>query len=100
MLRRTNSTISKTAWAEDFSPGQLKGIGTLEILAAVGLVVPAAIDVATFLTPTAAVGVVLLMVGAGATHLRRGETSNVAMNAALALVAVFIAIERFGPHSL
>jgi hypothetical protein len=35
-----------TGWVEDFSPGSLKTIGALEVLAAVGLILPAALDVA------------------------------------------------------
>src|SRR3954464_13032576 len=44
------------AWAEDFSPEMLKLIGTLEVLAAVGLILPAALDVAPIIVPLAAVG--------------------------------------------
>src|SRR4051812_9810278 len=65
---------------ESFSPGAVKAIGTLEILAAVGLILPAALDIAPILVPLAAVGVVLLMVGAMITHLRRHETQAVAVN--------------------
>lgn len=87
-------------WTEEFTPGQIKGIGTLEVLAAVGLIVPAALDVAPVLTAVAATGVVLLMLGAAATHLRRGERQMLPINLTIAAVALFIAIERFGPHSL
>lgn len=88
------------SWTEDFAPGQIKGIGTLEVLAAIGLIVPAALDVAPVLTALAATGVVLLMLGAAATHLRRGERQMLPINLTIAAVALFIAIERFGPHSL
>jgi uncharacterized membrane protein YphA (DoxX/SURF4 family) len=91
---------SGQAWVEDFDAQQIKGIGTLELFAAVGLVLPAALDLAPVLTPLAASGVVLLMLGAGATHLRRGELQMLPVNAALASIALFIAIERFGPYSL
>jgi uncharacterized membrane protein YphA (DoxX/SURF4 family) len=87
-------------WTEDFAPGQIKGIGALEVLATIGLIVPAALDVAPVLTATAATGVVLLMTGAAATHLRRGERQMLPVNLAIAAVALFVAIERFGPHSL
>jgi hypothetical protein len=70
------------------------------VLATIGLIVPAALDVAPVLTATAATGVVLLMTGAAATHLRRGERQMLPVNLAIAAVALFVAIERFGPHSL
>jgi hypothetical protein len=86
-------------WTEDFSPQQIKGIGTLEVLAAIGLIVPALIDVAPVLVAVSASGVVLLMIGAAATHLRRGEKQEVLTNLVIAALALFIAIERFGPHA-
>ena len=70
------------------------------VLAAIGLVLPAALGVVPVLSAVAAVGVVLLMLGAAATHARRGETANIAVNVVLAAIAVFVAIERFGPHAL
>ena len=60
-------------WVDDFSPGTVKLIGGLEVLAAIGLVLPAALDVVPVLVPLAAVGLVALMVGAAITHARRGE---------------------------
>jgi hypothetical protein len=52
------------------------------------------------LTAIAASGVVLLMLGAGATHLRRGELPTPPVDLVLGGLALFVAIERFGPHSL
>ena len=86
-------------WTEDFDPGQIKGIGTLEVAAAVGLILPAALDIAPVLTAVAASGIVLLMVGAMATHVRRGEKQMLPINLVLAGLALFVAIERFGPNS-
>jgi DoxX-like family len=88
------------AWVEDFDERQIKEIGTLEVLAAGGLILPPAFDVAPVLTSLAASGVMLLMVGAGATHLRRRELGMLPVNLLLAALALFVAIERFGPHSL
>jgi MFS superfamily sulfate permease-like transporter len=69
---------------------------SLEVLAAVGLILPAALGIAPVLVPLAAVGVVLLMVGAAITHGRRHEKVIVANLAYLALAA-FVAWVRFGP---
>jgi hypothetical protein len=87
-----------TRWVEDFSPGALKAIGALELLAAVGLILPAALDIAPVLVPLAAVGVVLLMVGAVITRLRRHEMYFVGDLVYLAMAA-FVAWGRFGPES-
>jgi hypothetical protein len=87
------------AWTEDFSPGTLKMIGALEVLAAVGLVLPAALDIVPVLVPWAAVGLGLLMVGAMITHARRGEIGNVAVNVVLLALAAVVAAGRFGPET-
>lgn len=88
----------RTPYVEDFSDAQIKGIGVLELLAAIGLIVPPLVHFATFLTPLAAVGIVLLMGGAAATHLRRHETQPVAVNGVLLVLAVVVAVGRFGPY--
>jgi uncharacterized membrane protein YphA (DoxX/SURF4 family) len=87
------------AWAEDFSPPVLKTIGTLEVLAAVGLILPALVGVARVLVPLAAVGLALLMMGAAITHGRRRELAAVVLNLGLLAVAVTVAWGRFGPHA-
>jgi hypothetical protein len=43
-------SASGQAWVEDFDARQVKGIGALELLAAGGLVVPAAVDLLPALT--------------------------------------------------
>ncbi|MDQ0674386.1 putative membrane protein YphA (DoxX/SURF4 family) [Pseudarthrobacter siccitolerans] len=84
-------------WVEDFSDATVKRIGALEILAALGLILPALFGIATVLVPAAAVGLVLLMAGAAITHGRRHETPNVVINVVLAILAAGVAIARFGP---
>lgn len=91
---------SQMPWVDDFSQGVVRLIGTLELLAAAGLVLPAALDIAVILTPLAATGLAVLMALAAATHLRRKEPRNVAINAVLFVVAVVIAWARFGPYPL
>lgn len=86
-------------WVEDFSAGAVKAIGTLEVLAGVGLILPAALGIAPVLVPLAAVGLVLLMVGAIITHLRRHEAQAIVVNLVLLAVAAFVAWGRFGPQS-
>jgi uncharacterized membrane protein YphA (DoxX/SURF4 family) len=88
------------AWAEDFTAAQVKNIGAMEVLAALALVIPGAFDVVVGLTPLAAVGLVALMLGAAATHVRRHEPQMVVVNLVLGAMAVFVAFERFGPHQL
>ncbi len=86
-------------WVEDFSAGTVKAIGAVEVLAAVGLILPAALDIAPVLVPLAAAGLVLLMIGAIITHRRRHEAQAIVVNLAVLAVAAFVAWGRFGPES-
>jgi uncharacterized membrane protein YphA (DoxX/SURF4 family) len=87
-------------FVEDLDEQQVRGIGVLEVAAAIGLVVPAALDLLPVLTAAAACGVVALMACAAVTHVRRHEAHMVPVNLVLAAMALFVAIERLGPHSL
>jgi hypothetical protein len=87
-------------WTEDASVGFVKTLGVLELLAAVGLILPAVVDIAPVLVPVTAVCWVLLMVGAMSTHLRHGGFSKfVVLNLIYLALAAFIAWGRFGAES-
>lgn len=86
-------------FAEDFSVGAVKAVGAVEILAAVGLILPAALGIAPILVPLAALGLVLLMIGAMIIHLRRGETQPIVLNVIILALAVLVAWQRLGPQS-
>ena len=90
---------SGQGWVEDFSDGAVKGIGAAEILGALGLILPAVLNIATVLVPTDATGLFLLMTGAAITHARRGETPNAIINIVIGILAAGVAIARFGPYS-
>ncbi len=85
-------------WVDDVSAPAIKAIGALEVAGAIGLVLPGALGVAVVLTPLAAVGLALLMLGAAGLHVRRSEPNFVGINAVLLVLAVVIAWGRFGPY--
>lgn len=87
-------------WPEDFSPGSVKTIGALEVLGALGLILPGLTDIAPVLTPIAAVGLAVMQAGAVVVHLRRKENQMVFVNLILIAFAVFIAWGRFGAYPL
>ena len=87
--------LKNMAWVEDFSQPAVRLIGAVEVLGAIGVVLPALTGVLPWLTPLAALGLVLLMVGAALTHLRRKEYGNIAMNALLLVLAAFVAYGRY-----
>jgi uncharacterized membrane protein YphA (DoxX/SURF4 family) len=86
-------------WTRDFSPHALKTIGVLELLGAVGLILPAALDIAPVLVPLAASGAVLLFAGAVIMRLRRGEKATIVVDLVYLAIAAFVASGRFGPWS-
>ena len=84
-------------WVADASPAFVKSIGVLEILAAIGLIVPALTGIAPVFVPLAAVGLVLVMLGAAVLHARRKEIPNIVIALVILALAVFVAWGRFGP---
>ncbi|MFN8620279.1 MAG: DoxX family protein [Chloroflexota bacterium] len=83
-------------WLQAIPAPQVTLIAVLEILGAIGLVVPAATGILPILTPLAALGLALLMLGAAIFHLRRaGERGNAVMNLVVGAVLLFLAYGRF-----
>lgn len=87
------------AWTRPVSPAFVKSLGVLELLAAIGLILPAAVGVAPVMVPVTAVCWTALMVGAMITHGRLGQAKLVMVNLVYVALALFIAIGRFGPAS-
>ena len=99
LTQHKEQLADRMGWVDDFSPTTVQLIGALELLGAVGLVLPAATGTLAWLTPLAALGLLALMLLAIPVHLRRQEASMVAVNVVVALVAAFIAWQRWGPHA-
>jgi uncharacterized membrane protein YphA (DoxX/SURF4 family) len=85
----------RMAWVNDFSESAVRVIGLVEVLAAIGLILPAATGILPILTPLAAAGLVLDMIGAIITHLRRQEMGIIVANLVLLALAAFVAYGRF-----
>jgi uncharacterized membrane protein YphA (DoxX/SURF4 family) len=98
--RPRQQLATSMGWVEDFSDNTVRTIGLLEVLAGIGLLLPAVTGVATVLVPLAAVGLALLMLLAALTHRRRGESQMIGINAVLLVLAVVVAWARFGPYPL
>lgn len=79
---------SGLAWAGDFPAWSIKVIGSLEVLGALGLILPPLTGIVPALAPWAAVGLGLVQVGAAITHLTRGEVKALPINVVLLLFAV------------
>ncbi len=98
-LMKVTQPIEKLAermsWVKDSTPQRVRLIGTLEVLGAVGVILPALTGILPWLTPLAAAGLILTMIGAMITHLRRSEPSHIPVNVVLLVLAAFVVYGRF-----
>jgi hypothetical protein len=82
--------------AASFPMPVVRFTAAMELLAAVGLTLPWATGIARVLTPMAAVGLGVVMIGAAGSHIRLREARNTAANGVLFALCLFVAINRFG----
>ena len=97
---RLRMAAGPMAWAADVTDARFRTIGLLEVIGAIGLILPGVLGIAPRLLPVAALGLGLTMIGAIVTHVRYGETERLVVPIVLLGLALFVAVERFGAHSL
>src|SRR5258707_3965389 len=93
--REKLASASGGGWVLDFSAGFVKALGTVEILGAIGLILPALLDIAPVLVPLAALGLGLIMSGAAIVEFRRREFKHGLGNLIYLALAAFVAFGRF-----
>ena len=78
----------------------LRFIGVCEVLGALGLILPGLLRIRPGLTPLAAAGLVIIMIGAVAITLVAGDVMAALMSAVVGLFAAFVAYGRWrlAPH--
>lgn len=81
-------------WVDSYSDNTIKTIGFVEILGAIGLILPMVLNVLPVLTVAAAGGLALTMLAAMAIHLKRKENKEMGMNVVLLLVIGFVLVGR------
>jgi uncharacterized membrane protein len=95
LLTHRDKLLERMGWVGDFPASGVKLIGALEILGAIGLVLPVLTGIAPILTPIAAIGLALIQILAIPVHARRHEAKSVPGNIVLLALAIFVAIARF-----
>ena len=93
-LRRTDAQIRAVYWVRDTPPGVVRGIGVLELLAALGLILPTLTGILPWLTPLAALGLIALMLGAAWANLRVKVYLPIAANVVISVLAALVAYGR------
>ncbi|MFE3628371.1 DoxX family protein [Streptomyces goshikiensis] len=96
---REKLAASGMAWTADSSSGVVKAVGAVEVLGAVGLIVPAALGIAPALAAWAALGLAATMLGATVLHLCRKEATALPVALVLFAMAAVVAWGRFGPYA-
>ena len=70
-------------------------LGVAEALAGIGLTLPALTRIQTWLVPSAAAGIMIVMISATVYHLMRGEISSAVTTLVLLVMATFVAYMRW-----
>lgn len=78
----------------------LRFIGVVEVLGALGLILPGLLGIRPGLTPLAAAGLVIVMIGATVLGLAGGDVAMALIPLAVGLLAAFVAYGRWrlAPH--
>ena len=85
----------RMAWVRAMPIWLARGVGGLEVLGAVLLIVPGLIGVAVWLTPASALILAALMLFAVNYHQTRAEPPQMAFSGVFLVVAAFVAVGRF-----
>ncbi|WP_127505488.1 DoxX family protein [Actinoplanes solisilvae] len=86
-LRSRAQLLPMMAWVDKTPMALVRVIGVLEILGALGLILPPLTGIAVALALVAAIALALLQVGGIVVHLSRGEARVVGLNVALLVLA-------------
>jgi uncharacterized membrane protein YphA (DoxX/SURF4 family) len=97
MMLSTSTTVSQPmmAYILAIPTGFRRFVGVAEILAGVGLILPSLTGFLPWLTPLAAGGLIIAMVGAVIFHISRKEYPNMVFNVILLALTAFVAYGRF-----
>ncbi|MGL5849708.1 MAG: DoxX family protein [Phycicoccus sp.] len=88
------AVVERAPFAASGPPWAPKALAAAQIAGALGLVLPMATGVLPWLTPAAAVGLVVVMVGAVLIHLRRRERRQLVFASVVLLLVLVVAVGR------
>lgn len=94
IIRPKEQLAPKMGWVNDVSQPVIRLIGFVEILGAVGLILPSVTGILPWLTPIAAGGLALTMVGAALTNYRLKELPMIGLNTVMLVLALLVVVGR------
>ncbi|MFE6163793.1 DoxX family protein [Streptomyces sp. NPDC056486] len=86
LVRSREGLRPMMAWVDSTPMPAVRAIGLIEVLGAIGLILPPLTGIASWLALAAAAGFVVLQIGATRVHLRRGDR-RIAVNIVLVVTA-------------
>ena len=97
-LTQSQATLDQMGWhwALEVPSGLITFIGVVELLGALGIILPVAFCILPWLSTWAAFGMVIQQLAAIGMHLTRGEISVLALNVVITVVAVAVALALVG----
>ena len=95
VMSRTRLIATGQTGIAPFPMPLVRFVAVCELLAVAGLFAPWLTDTARVLTPLAAVGLCVVMIGAATSHSSLREPRSTAANAILLALAAFVAAVRF-----
>ena len=87
--------LIKPEMAKDLPVALVYFIGTMEVLGALGILLPSILRIKPMLTPLAALGFAIILVLAAIFHFSRGEGSHTPVIFVLLAMAIFVAWGRY-----
>jgi DoxX-like family len=87
IVRSPDQLRPMMGWIDTLPLRLVRAIGVLEVLGALGLILPPLTGIAPALALAAAIGFVLIQVGAISLHLSRGEVKLIGFNIVLLVLA-------------
>lgn len=83
------------AWMGQLPPLTVRLLGVIDLLGAIGLILPSLLHINPKLVPITAIAICVLMICAIVFHVSRGEASVIGVNITYVAIAAFIAWGRF-----
>jgi len=93
---QTAKAKEQMPWAKERSDGFVRFVGTSELLGALGLILPLVTGILPWLTPLAAIGLIIIQLLAIFTeHLPKKEYNVIPINVVLLALAAFVVFGRW-----
>jgi len=90
-----NKAVSSWGWVSDVPRTLVVFIGLAELVGAVGLILPEALDVAPVWTPIAATTLAAVVLLGAILHMTRKEYKEIGVNVVFIVLAALVAVGRF-----